>query len=159
MMNKARTILESLYQSQVHPKETIVNYFYRLNEAGKINGDKKSIVDIPAVLFTLVEEMEKKIEVYDANFKEIESILGKLVDEKLSNKPSGFQKLEYKGENIVDGKTLSIGKEKENPAVHLQEFTIQDNKTKELTFVCVQEGCGRTFKSKAGLESHKRSHK
>lgn len=140
MMNNARTILSDLYQSQVHPKETIVNYFYRLNEAGKINGDKKSIVDIPAVLFTLVEEMEKKIEVYDANFKEIESILSKLVDKKMSDKPvAGFRQVEY-NTNDID-----------------RDLLIKEGETEENTLKCPI--CKKVAKSKLGLQSHKRSHK
>lgn len=60
---------------------TFVAYFNYLNTAGKITA--KSLLDTQVVVLSYVEELEKKNEEYEANFKEIESILTKLVEKKV----------------------------------------------------------------------------
>ena len=104
-----------------------ISYFKYVNEGGKITA--RTLIDLCTVIFSYLEEQEKKNEQYEANFKEIEQILTKLVGEKTKLPQS-----------IAD-KPLDI-----------KEFENTDPN------VCDFPNCGKSFTKSIALLGHKRSH-
>ncbi len=82
-MNKIRITVGEIFQSPLQ-NLSFVQYMANVNTAGKITA--KSLMDLVTVLFTYAEEQEKKNEQYEANFREIEAILSKLVEQKVEAK-------------------------------------------------------------------------
>lgn len=60
---------------------SFVSYFSYVNTTGKITA--RSIMEVCVVLLEFADQQEKKNEQFEANFKEIENILKKLVDKKV----------------------------------------------------------------------------
>ncbi len=129
-MNNVRVAIGEVFASPMH-NLSFVTYFSTLGVNGKIT--ERSLLELITVLFTYVEEIEKKNEQYEANFKEIEAILSKLVYEKVETKQKGFTKEEL---DTIEDDGLDI------PNVG--------------NFLC--DSCGKVAKSQLGLLSHKRTH-
>ncbi len=78
-MNTIRRSVEVLFESPIQ-NMSFVAYLSNVNSAGKITA--RSLMDLSTLCLTYIEELEKKNEQYEANFKEIEHILTKLVNNK-----------------------------------------------------------------------------
>lgn len=125
-MNPVREIIGNVFQSPMQ-NMSFVAYFSYVNESGKITA--RSVMDTQAVVLTILEAQEKKNAEFEANFKEIEAILQKLVGKKV--------------EEVV--KPIE-------PPIELKQEVIP-----EKPFVCPE--CGKSFKVKVALAGHQRSHK
>lgn len=130
-MNSLRVAVETLFGSKMQGMSYIA-YLAYVNEMGKITA--KSMLELLTVSLTYIEEMEKKQAVYEQNFKDIEAILGKLVDKK------------------VEQPVVAVEVDK---AIDLTQFEKPTPIVSELT--C--PACKKEFKSKAGLISHSQTHK
>lgn len=80
-MNSLRLTLSELYQAPVQSMSWVA-YFQYLNSVGKITA--RSQMDLSVILLTHLEELQKKNEQYEDNFKEIQEILTKLVEKNKS---------------------------------------------------------------------------
>lgn len=82
MTKNIREVVATLYQQPINDM-TFVRYFSFLNESGKITA--RSLMDGLIIAYTFIEELEAKNESYEGNFREIESILHKLVEDKMED--------------------------------------------------------------------------
>lgn len=82
-MNTLRQTISNLFEAPMQ-NMNFVSYFQYINTNGKITA--RSLMEIVCILATYVEEQEKINEKNEANFKDIETILAKLVDKKLDEK-------------------------------------------------------------------------
>lgn len=77
-MNDLRQIIGSLFEAPMGNK-SFVSYFKYADEGGKITA--RTLREVCTVILTFLEEQEKKNQQNEANFKEIEAILTKLVNQ------------------------------------------------------------------------------
>lgn len=141
-MNNIRIELGDLFGAPVQ-EMNFASYMQYINAAGKITA--RSLMDITTILLAKVEDQEQQLARYEANFKEIEEILGKMVDKKVDNKID-IDLSDYK----VDGAIPRVVEEKVQEAEKVNLTNLED-------FTCPV--CDRKNKSKLGLISHQRIHK
>ena len=122
---------------------SFVSYFSYVNTAGKVTA--RSLMDVLTVVCTMVEEQEKKNEQYEANFKEIEQILQKLVEDKTSGDSEDAK------EEIFYG-TIEEG----TKPIEVDVKALLETRP-HYEFKC--EECGKDIMTRIGLLSHQRSHK
>ena len=150
-MNKINKIREAVGTIFSTPMQTMSfpAFFAYLNEGGKITA--RSLMDMMAVTLTYCEEQEKKIEEYDANFKNIEEILEKLVDKKTATVIVA---------NDAPLETFESSITTSGPGVTtitLEEAPIPQPITEIAGFNCPV--CNKELKTKLALSGHSRSHK
>lgn len=80
-MNSLRVAIGNLFESPMG-KMSYISYFQYINTGGKLTA--RSLMETCTIILTYMEDQEKKLQQYEANFKEIETILSKLVDKKVS---------------------------------------------------------------------------
>lgn len=126
-MNTLRQTISTLFEAPMQGM-SFVAYFQYINTNGKITA--RSLMEIVCILATYAEEQERINEKNEANFKEIESILAKLIDKKLDEK--------------VDEKPI-------------QEDPMSKAINEAYGYNCAT--CGKTLSTKLALAGHSRSHK
>lgn len=88
-MRPIRIIVSELFVTPIQ-NMSFVAYFQYLNSAGKMTA--RTHMDLTTILLVAYEEVEKKLEAYESNFKEIQEILEKLT-EKQKNKEATIEEL------------------------------------------------------------------
>lgn len=106
-MNTIKQAVSELFGSPMQ-NMSYVSYFRYVNEAGKITA--KSLLELVTICLTYMDEQEKKNAQYEENFKEIEKILQKLVDDKEET----AKKIVKDVVNLTETITKDIINEREN---------------------------------------------
>jgi len=155
-MNKLKNVIGEIFQSPMN-NMSFVSYFQYVNTSGKVTA--KSLMDTCTILLTFCDEQEGKNDLYESNFKEIESILIKLVEQKLEIKQeiSPVPEIHYK-----DGTLPEVPSQEPEVIVHDTNYPSDINTVKDIpseadSFMCPE--CSKILKTKLALAGHSRSHK
>jgi hypothetical protein len=143
---------------------SFVAYFQYLNGAGKITA--RSQMDMTIIMLTFLEEYQKKNELYEDNFKEIQEILTKLVEKnKDIQEVQAALKLLPKLPVTPETKPMVITET--TPVSPQLTYTAEGTKVVGTsmsipqlpikTFTCKQ--CQEKFPSIGALSSHSKIHK
>lgn len=152
-MQKVRTVVGDLFSAPMG-NMNFVSYFQYVNTSGKITA--KSLLDLSTALFIFAEEQEAKNEQYEANFKEIQEILVKLVEERKMPKFAPTATLgntaTYTGTTTMTGADPSS-----NIVGNVPPIAESPVGGPLQPFQC--HVCGKQLKNAGGLTGHLRSHK
>jgi len=154
-MNNLRDTISNIFMAPIGDM-SFVRYLNYVNESGKISA--RSLLDLCMVMLTYIEEQEKRQKQNEVNFKEIQEILQKLVEDKeRRDHPNGGGGSSWVGVGSQVEAEVKVNKDVEKGDLLTQDEveSVKDTKSTD-GFPCLQ--CDRVAKSALGLLSHQKTH-